>query len=112
MKKSKWRILYFLPAILFLAIVLAAGGITVLFTAPVTMVNILVLIAAGIVLSKGKVWGAYLGIVYGAGWIIYDILYHRINNYGRHFPLEVICIPLIIYYIYCAIAVKTKPENK
>ena len=111
-KKIGWKILYFLPAITLLAIVLAAEGITAIFTAPKTMINILVLFTAGVAMSKGKVWGAFMGIGYGVFWIAFDIISAHIRGGYRLFPIEYVCIPLIIYYIYCAIAVKKKPKDE
>ena len=68
---------------------------------------ILFMVAIGIMMCKGKKLGAYLGIAFGVLSIVYDVIYHKLNGYYREFPLEYICVPLIIYYIYCLIAINS-----
>ena len=63
--------------------------------------------SAEVLMCKGKKLGAYLGMAFGVLSIAYDIIYHKINGYYRELPLEYICVPLIIYYIYCLIAINT-----
>ena len=109
---KKFVVLYYLPAIMLALIVFLTGGISVVFSAPITMLNILILTAAGIAMHNGKVWGAFIGIGYGVFWIANEIISAHISGGYRLFPIEYICVPLIIYYIYCAIAVKTKTKNK
>ena len=109
---KKFNILFFIIPILYGALVFGTDGISALGTAPETMLCILVLLIAGIAMQKGKVWSAYLGIAFGVFWIAQDIISAHIRNGYRLFPVEYVCVPLIIYYIYCAIAVKTKPDKK
>ena len=108
MKKS--QILYFLPAILlilFFGIDFVRFGRFEQFFSFTLWLNIIFMVAIGIAMCKGKAIGAYLGIAYGVLWIVYDVVYHKMNGYSRDIPLEIFCIPLIIYYIYCAIAIKS-----
>lgn len=109
---KNFAVLYYVPAIILALIVFVSEGISAAFTAPLTMVNIFILTAAGVVMHKRKVWGAFIGIAYGVFWIAYDIISAHIRGGYRLFPIEYVCVPLIIYYIYCAIAIKTKPQNK
>ena len=109
---KNFKFLYFLPAILFVSVFVTAFvryGEIENFLNPIFLFNVVFMIAIGILMSRGNTVGAYLGIAFGTVWIVYDIVYHKITGYGRDVPLEIICIPLIIYYIYCAVAIKTKP---
>ena len=113
MKGFKW--LYFLPAILF-ALVFILDFVR--WRDPGNFLHfpfwliLLFMVAIGIMMYKGKVLGAYLGIAFGASCMVYDIVHHKINGSGRLVPMEVVFIPLIIYYIYCAIVIKTTPKNE
>ena len=108
MKKSK--LLYFLPAILLVMFFgidfVRYGDAENIFNVTLWLI-ILFMVITGIMMCKGKKLGAYLGMVFGAGSIAYDVIYHRINGYNRYFPSEYICVPLIIYYIYCLIAINS-----
>lgn len=97
--------LYFVPPMAFLAILFlfARGGWQEMFS-PVILFNLIFMLAAGVLMYKGKIMGAYLGVAFGAVWIIRDFFAHP------HIPSAVLCVPLIIYYIYCAIALKNKPD--
>ena len=112
MKKS--QILYFLPAILlilFFGIDFVRFGRFEQFFSFTLWLNIIFMVAIGIAMCKGKAIGAYLGMAYGVLWIVYDVVYHKMNGYNRDIPMEIFCVPLVIYYIYCAIAVKSN-QNK
>ena len=107
---KKFKILYFLPAILlilFFVMDFVRSGRFEYFFNLTLWFNVLFMVAVGIVMCKGKAVGAYLGIAYGVLWIVYDVVYHKMNGYSREVPLEILCIPLIIYYIYCLIAINT-----
>lgn len=107
---KKFKPLYFLPAILMIMFFgidfFRYGDAENIFDAILWLI-ILFMVATGIIMSKGKKLGAYLGIAFGVLSIAYDIIYHKINGYYRELPLEYICVPLIIYYIYCLIAINT-----
>ena len=107
---KKFKLLYFLPAILlimFFGIDYVRFGRYEHFFNFILWFNILFMAAIGIVMCKGKAIGAYLGIAFGVLWIVYDVIYNKINGYSREVPLEIFCIPLIIYYIYCLIAINS-----
>ena len=111
---KNYSVFYYIPAILYILIFIygaAQDGLWVVLQ-PVVLFNTACMAVFALMMQKGKVIGAYFGIAFGVLWIVYDVLYHHINGYGRLVPLEIICIPLIIYYIYCAVAVKTKPKEK
>ncbi|MBQ9844884.1 MAG: hypothetical protein IJO54_02240 [Oscillospiraceae bacterium] len=105
---KKFKPLYFLPAILmimFFGIDFFRYGDAGNIFDVILWLIILFMVATGIMMSKGKKLGAYLGMAFGVLSIAYDIIYHKINGYYRELPLEYICVPLIIYYIYCLIAI-------
>ena len=102
---KKFCIWYFIPAIVFVSILLYFGGAEA-FVQPSVLVNLSALILFGIIMQKGSIWGASLGIVYGAGWIIRDLFR------STDIPSAILCVPLIIYYIYCVIAIKTVPKDE
>ena len=105
---KKFKPLYFLPAILmimFFGIDFFRYGDAENIFDVILWLIILFMVATGIMMSKGKKLGAYLGMAFGVLSIAYDIIYHKINGYYRELPLEYICVPLIIYYIYCLIAI-------
>lgn len=107
---KKFKPLYFLPAILiimFFGIDFFRYGDAENIFDVILWLIILFMVATGIMMSKGKKLGAYLGMAFGVLSIAYDIIYHKINGYYRELPLEYICVPLIIYYIYCLIAINT-----
>ncbi len=107
---KKFKPLYFLPAILmimFFGIDFFRYGDAENIFDVILWLIILFMAATGIMMSKGKKLGAYLGMAFGVLSIAYDIIYHKINGYYRELPLEYICVPLIIYYIYCLIAINT-----
>ena len=102
---KKFNPIYFLPAIVLTAILFYFGGAEA-FVQPMVVINLAVLIAVGVMMQKGRALGAYLGIVFGAAWIISDFFT------DPYLPSAILCVPLIIYYIYCAVALKTAPQNK
>ena len=102
---KKICIWYFVPAILFVAMLLYFGGAEA-FIHPVVIVNLIALIVIGLIMQMGKVWGAYLGIAFGAAWILSDFFT------DPYLPSAILCVPLMIYYIYCVVAIKTAPHNK
>ncbi|MBE6879019.1 MAG: hypothetical protein E7488_07640 [Ruminococcaceae bacterium] len=105
-----FKTLYYVPAIIWTILLLVSGmrvGEFEFLLSFVFWFNLAVMTMAGALMHKSKIIGAYLGIAFGAGWIIYDIAYQFLTGYGRDFPNEIVCIPLIIYYIYCAITIKT-----
>ena len=107
---KKFKLLYFLPAILlimFFGVDFVRYGDAENIFDVILWLIILFIVAIGIMMSKGKKLGAYLGIAFGVMSIVYDIIYHKLNGYSRELPLEYICVPLIIYYIYCLIAINT-----
>ena len=107
---KKFKLLYFLPAILLIMFFgidfVRYGDAENIFDLTLWLI-ILFMVATGIMMCKGKKLGAYLGIAFGVLSIAYDVLYHKINGYNRYFPVEYICVPLIIYYIYCLIAINS-----
>ena len=107
---KKFKSLYFLPAILmimFFGIDFFRYGDAENIFDVILWLIILFMVITGIMMCKGKKLGAYLGIAFGVLSMVYDVLYHQINGYNRYFPLEYICVPLIIYYIYCLIAINS-----
>ena len=107
---KKFKSLYFLPAILmimFFGIDFFRYGDAENIFDVILWLIILFMVTTGIMMSKGKKLGAYLGIAFGLLSIAYDVIYHKINGYNRDLPLEYICIPLIIYYIYCLTAINS-----
>ena len=72
---------------------------------PVFILNIIFMTAAGVLMYKGKIIGAYLGIAFGAVWIIRDFFT------DPYLPSAILCVPLIIYYIYCAVAIRDKADK-
>ena len=107
---KKFKLLYFLPAILLILFFgidfVKYGDAENIFDLTLWLI-ILFMVAIGIMMCKGKKLGAYLGIAFGVLSIVYDVIYHKLNGYYREFPLEYICVPLIIYYIYCLIAINS-----
>lgn len=107
---KKFKLLYFLPAILMILFFgidfIKYNDAENIFDFTLWLI-ILFMVITGIMMCKGKKLGAYLGIAFGALSIAYDVIYHKVNGYNRYFPLEYICVPLIIYYIYCLIAINT-----
>ena len=100
MKSFKW--LYFLPAILFaLYFVLdfARWGDPGNFLHLPFWLILLFMVALGVMMYKGKIIGAYLGIAFGISCLAYDIIEHKINGTGRLVPMEVVFIPLIILHL-------------
>lgn len=107
---KKFKLLYFLPAILlilFFGIDFVRYGDTENIFNFALWLSIFFMVAIGIMMCKGKAIGAYLGIAFGVLSIAYDVIYHKLNGYYRDFPLEYICIPLIIYYVYCLTAINS-----
>ena len=97
---KKFKSLYFLPAILmimFFGIDFFRYGDAENIFDVILWLIILFMVTTGIMMSKGKKLGAYLGMAFGVLSIAYDIIYHKINGYYRELPLEYICVPLIIY---------------
>ena len=107
---KKFKLLYFLPAIMLILFFgidfVKYGDAENIFDLTLWLI-ILFMVAIGIMMCKGKKLGAYLGIAFGVLSIVYDVIYHKLNGYYREFPLEYICVPLIIYYIYCLIAINS-----
>ena len=107
---KKFKLLYFLPAILLIMFFgidfVRYGDAENIFDLTLWLI-ILFMVATGIMMCKGKKLGAYLGIAFGVLSIAYDVLYHKINGYNRYFPLEYICVPLTIFYIYCFVAINS-----
>lgn len=107
---KKFKLLYFLPAIL---LILFFGIDFVRYDNAENIFNfnlwliILFMVITGIMMCKGKKLGAYIGIAFSVLSIAYDVVYHKINGYNRELPLEYICVPLIIYYIYCVAAINS-----
>lgn len=107
---KKFKLLYFLPAILLILFFgidfVRYGDAENIFDLTLWLI-ILFMVITGIMMCKGRKLGAYLGIAFGVISIACDVIYHSINGYDRYFPLEYICVPLIIYYIYCLTAMNS-----
>ena len=110
MKKAK--ILFFLPAILVGAFYLIVGVISGELFAPKMWFNLTLLFGSGVLLSMGKPWGCLPAI----GWFAYVMIEDYLRNYKRGWHYEIpeyrYCIPAIIFYVCCAIAIKIAPKNK
>lgn len=99
--------LYFLPAVpiilLFLFSVLIAGDD---FIGVITGVIYLVLVvSSGFLLSWGKPWGALPGITYYAYVAVSDFLQNYKRGWLYEIPEYTYCIPIILFYVLCAVYV-------
>lgn len=117
MKKLK-KLLYFTPLIVCLVIMLAAWISNVLYVTDYTLLilNLSVMLLAGVVMCKGKVWGAYFAIAFYAIWSVWDYyaVYLPSKNSADpfgvvniHFPVYGTAIYVIIFYMYCVYRIKT-----
>ena len=115
---KKLKILYFIPLIICLFIILlAAASDVVYFTDCILLVlNLAVMSFAGIVMCRGKAWGAYFAIAFYAIWSVWDYyaVYLPSKNsadpFGAvniHFPVYGTAIYVIIFYICCVYKIKT-----
>ena len=115
---KKLKILYFIPLIICLFIMLLAATSDVLYITDYTLIilNLTVMLLAGIVMCKGKAWGAYFAIAFYAIWSVWDYyaVYLPSKNSADpfgvvniHFPVYGTAIYVIIFYMYCVYKIKT-----
>ena len=80
------------------------------------ILNLTVMLLAGIVMCKGKAWGAYFAIAFYAVWSVWDYyaVYLPSKNSADpfgvvniHFPVYGTAIYVIIFYMYCVYKIKT-----
>ncbi|MBR2028129.1 MAG: hypothetical protein IKA10_03935 [Oscillospiraceae bacterium] len=111
MKKLK-NIYYFLPAIVLILIIVVSYFSSVLSITSYTniLINLSVMILAGIFMCKGKAWGAYFALLFFTVWNVWDYIVY-INTpvdpfdiVNRRIPSITICWPVILFYFNCAIA--------
>ncbi|MBQ6896422.1 MAG: hypothetical protein IJN69_04360 [Oscillospiraceae bacterium] len=117
MKKLK-NLIYFTPLAVCLFIILAAWVNNVLYFTDYTLMifNLTVMLLAGVVLCKGKVWGAYFAIAFYTVWSVWDYFAKYLpskNNAAPfgvvniHFPVYGTAVYVIIFYLYCVYKIKT-----
>ena len=81
---KNFKVLYFLPVLLLISIFVFQCTRYSDFEGlvnPIFWFNTIYMTTIGIIMCKGKKVGAYLGIIYGISWIIYDIVYHKISGF-------------------------------
>ena len=105
--------LYFLPAVICVLFITATFFSNVLYFTDYTMVilNLFVMLMAGVTLWNSKTWGAYLAIAYYAVASVRDyymVYLPKVNLISTdiYIPVYNVFIPLIIYYIFCIVSVK------
>ncbi len=111
---KKLNPLYFIPAapviLLFIFAVFMAGedlaGIAT------GVVYLLLVLSSGFLLSWGKPWGALPGAVYYAGIAISDFIQNHKRGWIGEMKEYTYCIPVIIFYICCAVYVAYKNRHK
>jgi len=102
---KKINFIFFIPAIILALLYLVVAVMTGDFVAPIMLLYIVLLTISAILMAKGKAWGSLFGIGYFAFVMTEDYL----RNYKRGWIGEMreyrYCIPMIIFYIVCAIIV-------
>jgi hypothetical protein len=108
---KKFNILFFIIPIIYGLLVFGTEGISALWTAPKTMAVLLMLTASGVVMQLGKPWGAFLSIVPFVVMSVEDYLRNYKYDWAGDSPDYKIAIPVIAYYIFCAVMVKRKKDK-
>ena len=93
------KIVFYIPAILFTIFYgLAAMSLGISSISPVVIVWIALFLAAGVLLSKSRFWGALSGILPG-----FHLIYMSTKDTGQvmdiEFPLGVF---ILIFYVLCS----------
>ena len=107
-----FKVIYFIVPIMYGALVFGTEGISALWTAPKTMTVLLMFLISGIVMQKGKVWGAFITIIPLAVWSVVDYIQNYQFGWPGETPEYKIGIPLILLYLYCAYSVKKSKKKK
>ncbi len=91
------KIVYFIPAIiftLFYGFIIIGAGLSV---SPIIYAWIALFIASGVLLSKGRFWGGFLGLLPGI-----HLIYMSTKDTGQIFPIELpLGIIVTTFYILC-----------
>ena len=112
MKKS----IYFLPAIILLIIVAVTFVSDVLYITEYTnlIVNSVVMICAGVIMSKGRVSGAVFGALFFAVWGIVDYICYLNTPFdimNQRIPAIWLSWPVILFYVICGVTMKVKSSQ-
>ena len=115
---KKFKIIYFLPVIIYLLIIaLTLISDTLYFTDYTKAVlSMAVMVVAAVTLCKNRIWGAFFAALFYGVWSIWDyyMVYlpwldsRPVDTVVIHsiMPAYYICVPIMIFYIICAIKVK------
>ena len=114
------KILYFLPAIIWLIIAVAAHFSDVIIIENAVPFGWFAMIFAGVVMCRGKVWGAVAGLVASAGVCLWDYI-KWLETIEKTYPNgEVgyvgipditLLWPIILFYLICTIQLIFKSKN-
>ena len=115
MKKFK-KLYYFLPAIILLIIMAVTCVSDVLYITDYTnlILNFAVMVLSGVLMCKGKVWGAVFGAVFFAVWGIVDYIAYLNTPFdimNQRIPAIWLSWPVILFYIICGITIKLKSSK-
>ena len=118
MRKLK-KLIYFIPLIICLFIMLLAAASDVVYFTDYTLLvlNLTVMTFVGIVMCKGKAWGAYFAIAFYTVWSVWDYFAKYLPSKNNadpfgvvniRFPVYGTAVYIIIFYMYCAYKIKTE----
>lgn len=112
MKKS----IYFLPAIILLIIVAVTFVSDAMYITDYTnlIVNSVVMICAGALMYKGKIWGAVFGAVFFAVWCLVDYINYLnipFDIMNQRIPAIWLSWPVILFYVICGVTIKLKSSK-
>ncbi len=101
------KIIYYIPAIiafLFYGILIYGGGFSLIH--PFVWIAICSLVIAGLLMSKGKWWGCFCGILVGI-----LLIYMGLQETGQIIKEWPIGVVLCFYYVFCGMIIigKRKP---
>ena len=112
---KKFKIVYFLPVIIYLLIIaLTLISDTLYFTDySKVILSMAAMVVAAVTLCQGKMWGAVLAVIFYGVWSIWDyyMVYlpwfesRPVDTVVIHsiLPAYYICVPVMIYYLFCII---------
>ncbi len=103
------KVVFYIPAILFTIFYgLAVMFLDVISISPLIYVWLILFSIAGILLSKGKFWGAFIGIIPGI-----NLIYRSMIKDTGFIEMEMkIGVIILIFYVLCSGAVILKKTKK
>ena len=103
---KKLNLVYYIPPIAVTLFYLLVSLLSGDFVAPKLWCIIIVLFVSAVIMSLGKAWGALPPVAVFAGIAVLDWLKnHKTNWQGQIMAEYKYCIPVIVFYLICAVIV-------